>query len=74
MRIIHKGGFPTEERRQNRAVIYSNMIVAFKVLLDIMSAEKMEYEREGTKVGLHPLNATFQRHTLSCQGADYSKY
>lgn len=52
MRIIHAGGFPADERRQNRAVIYSNMIVAFKILLDIMKAEKIDYELEETKVRL----------------------
>jgi hypothetical protein len=50
MRIIHSGGFPEEERRQNRAVIYSNLVVAFKILLDIMEAENIEYEDEKTKV------------------------
>jgi guanine nucleotide-binding protein subunit alpha len=50
MRIIHSGGFPPDERRQNRAVIFSNMIVAFKILLDIMKAENVEFEKEETKV------------------------
>ena len=50
MRIIHAGGFPADERRQNRAVIYSNLIVAFKVILDIMETEGIQFEREETKV------------------------
>jgi guanine nucleotide-binding protein subunit alpha len=50
MRIIHDGGFPLEERRTNRSVIYSNMIVAFKVLLDIMRTEEINFEREETEV------------------------
>ncbi|KAL9111771.1 MAG: hypothetical protein Q9227_003830 [Pyrenula ochraceoflavens] len=49
MRIIHSGGFSMDEKQQNRAVIYSNMIVAFKVLLDIMSKEGFEFEQEKTK-------------------------
>ncbi|KAL2008307.1 hypothetical protein VTN00DRAFT_8289 [Thermoascus crustaceus] len=49
MRIIHAGGFPEDERRQNRAVIYSNIIVAFKVLLDIMRAEEIQFEKEESK-------------------------
>ncbi|EDN08496.1 guanine nucleotide-binding protein alpha-2 subunit [Histoplasma mississippiense (nom. inval.)] len=49
MRIIHSGGFPEDERRQNRAVIYSNMVVAFKVLLDIMKTEQIDFENEETK-------------------------
>lgn len=50
MRIIHKGGFPTDERYQTRAVIYSNLVVAFKVLLDIMNADEIEYAHENTRV------------------------
>jgi guanine nucleotide-binding protein subunit alpha len=50
MRIIHSGGFPEDERRQTRAVIYSNLVIAFKVLLDIMRAEQIDFELENTKV------------------------
>jgi guanine nucleotide-binding protein subunit alpha len=50
MRIIHSGGFPEDERRQTRAVIYSNLVIAFKVLLDIMRAEQIDFEVENTKV------------------------
>ncbi|EER43756.1 small G-protein GPA2 [Histoplasma capsulatum H143] len=32
MRIIHSGGFPEDERRQNRAVIYSNMVPLAELL------------------------------------------
>ncbi|PLB38523.1 guanine nucleotide-binding protein subunit alpha [Aspergillus candidus] len=49
MRIIHSGGFPDEERRQTRAVIYSNLVIAFKVLLDIIRAENIQYESEKTQ-------------------------
>lgn len=50
MRLIHAGGFPDDERRQTRAVIYSNIVVAFKILLDIMQAENIDFEDEKTKV------------------------
>lgn len=50
MRIIHSRGFPEEERHTTRAVIYSNIVIAFKVLLDIMNAESIEFEHEETKV------------------------
>ena len=50
MRIIHSRGFPEEERHQTRAVIYSNIVIAFKVLLDIMNAENIAFEDEKTKV------------------------
>lgn len=50
MRIIHSGGFPEEERHQTRAVIYSNIVIAFKVLLDIMNAEHIKFQNPKTKV------------------------
>ncbi|KAJ5212067.1 uncharacterized protein N7498_003713 [Penicillium cinerascens] len=50
MRIIHSRGFPEEERHTTRAVIYSNIVIAFKVLLDIMNAENIEFEQEKTKL------------------------
>lgn len=50
MRIIHSGGFPLDERRQHRAVIYSNLVVAFKVTLDIMETQQIQFERESSKV------------------------
>ncbi|KAL4870982.1 hypothetical protein BDV12DRAFT_41335 [Aspergillus spectabilis] len=49
MRIIHSGGFPEDERRQTRAVIYSNIVVAYKVLLEIMRTESIDFEHETTR-------------------------
>ncbi|KAJ6005013.1 hypothetical protein N7540_012812 [Penicillium herquei] len=49
MRIIHSRGFPEEERHQTRAVIYSNIVIAFKVLLDIMNAENIDFQNEKTR-------------------------
>lgn len=46
MRIIHSRGFPEEERHQTRAIIYSNIVIAFKVLLEIMNTEGIEFEDE----------------------------
>lgn len=50
MRIMYEGGFSNDERRQTRVIIYSNMVVAFNVLLDIMTAEKIVFETERAKV------------------------
>jgi hypothetical protein len=50
MRIIHSGGFPMDERRQTRAVIYNNIVVAFKVLLEIMESQAIAFENESSKV------------------------
>ncbi|OQD77627.1 hypothetical protein PENDEC_c002G02999 [Penicillium decumbens] len=49
MRIIHSRGFPEEERHNTRAVIYSNIVIAFKVLLDIMNTENIDFEHDETK-------------------------
>jgi guanine nucleotide-binding protein subunit alpha, other len=50
MRIIHSSGFQEDERIQVKAVIYSNVVVAFRVLLEIMQDEKIEFEDEKTRV------------------------
>jgi guanine nucleotide-binding protein subunit alpha len=50
MRIIHTNGFQVDERRQIKAVIYSNIIIAFRVLLEIMQTEDIEFADEKTKV------------------------
>ena len=50
MRIIHTNGFQVDERRQIKAVIYSNMIIAFRVLLEIMQSEEIDFADEKTKV------------------------
>jgi guanine nucleotide-binding protein subunit alpha len=49
MRIIHTNGFHIDERRQIKAVIYSNMIIAFRVLLEIMQTEDIDFAEEKTK-------------------------
>ncbi len=58
MRIIHERGFPDEERRQIRAVIYSNMIIAFRLLLDIMNTEEFGFAVEKTKIYAETVEAT----------------
>jgi guanine nucleotide-binding protein subunit alpha len=50
IRITHSGGFQDGERRGIRALIHSNVIIAFKVLLKIMQGENMQLEDERAKV------------------------
>jgi guanine nucleotide-binding protein subunit alpha, other len=57
MRIIHDGGFPDEEKRQIRAVIYSNMIIAFRLLLEIMNTEGYSFADEKTKIYAETIEA-----------------
>lgn len=58
MRIIHERGFPDEERRQIRAVIYSNMVIAFRLLLEIMNTEEFGFADEKTKIYAETVEAT----------------
>ena len=58
MRIIHERGFPDEERRQVRAVIYSNMVVAYRLLLEIMATEEFAFADEKTKIHAETVEAT----------------
>lgn len=58
MRIIHTNGFQIDERQQIKAVIYSNMIVAFRVLLEIMQTEDIDFADEKTKMHADLLEET----------------
>lgn len=58
MRIIHQRGFPDEEKRQVRAVIFANMIVAFRLLIEIMNSEGFGFQDEKTKFHAEIMEAT----------------
>ncbi|KAL2402344.1 Guanine nucleotide-binding protein alpha-2 subunit [Exophiala dermatitidis] len=49
MRIIHSRGFQDDERVQIRAVIYSNVVIAFRILYEIMQDEKIDFEDEANE-------------------------
>ncbi|KAJ5267334.1 guanine nucleotide binding protein alpha subunit [Penicillium angulare] len=49
MRILYSGGFSEDERCQTRVVIYSSIVIAFKIVLGIMSAENIDFEIERAK-------------------------
>lgn len=44
MRIIYSEGFRLDERKEVRQVIFSNMIVAFKIIAEEMRELGLEYE------------------------------
>ena len=50
MRIIYSGGFQEDERIQVKAVIYSNVVIAFRVLLEIMQEERIAFSDEKTRM------------------------
>ena len=49
MRIMHTNGFQDDEKIQTRAVIYSNVVVACKVLLEIVEANNIPFEHDSTR-------------------------
>ena len=51
MRIIYSEGFHLEERKEVRQVIFSNMIVAFKIIAEEMREIGLEYENSESHVG-----------------------
>lgn len=50
MRIIYAEGFHLEERKEVRQVIFSNMIVAFKIIAEEMRELGVEYENRESYV------------------------
>lgn len=53
MRIIYSEGFHLEERKEVRQVIFSNMVVAFKIIAEEMREIGMDYNFPESHV-LHP--------------------
>lgn len=58
MRILYSSGFQEDEKIQTRSVIYSNIIVACRVLLEIMEEYKIEFGSEATRAAGHLLETT----------------
>ena len=50
MRIIYSEGFRLDERKEVRQVIFSNMIVAFKIIAEEMRELGVNYERPESEV------------------------
>ena len=50
MRIIYSEGFHLDERKEVRQVIFSNMIVAFKIIAEEMRELGVSYERPESEV------------------------
>ena len=44
MRIIYSEGFHVEERKEIRQVIFSNMVVAFKIIAEEMREIGLDYK------------------------------
>ena len=52
MRIIYSEGFRLDERKEVRQVIFSNMIVAFKIIAEEMRELGLEYENDVSPVSI----------------------
>lgn len=50
MRIIYSEGFHIDERKEIRQVVFSNLIVAFKIIAEEMRELGMEYENSASAV------------------------
>ena len=50
MRIIYAEGFHLEERKEVRQVIFSNMIVAFKIIAEEMRELGVDYQNSESHV------------------------
>lgn len=54
MRIIYAEGFRPDERREVRQIIFSNMIVAFKIIAEEMRELGVEYKNQKSQVYFLP--------------------
>ncbi|KIW34553.1 uncharacterized protein PV07_01330 [Cladophialophora immunda] len=65
MRIIHSSGFQDDERVQVKAVIFSNVVIAFRVLYEIMQDEGIDFADERNEAYaeyLENINADVDAH------------
>ena len=51
MRLIYTDGFQEHERKEVRQVIFSNIVVAFKIIAEEMRDLGLQYENRETEVG-----------------------
>ena len=69
MRIIYSEGFHVEERKEVRQVIFSNMVVAFKIIAEEMREIGMDYELPESHVWALASQAT-ERLADSCRNTN----
>lgn len=63
MRVIHAGGFNKAERRQWRAVIFSNLVNAFQVIISAMQDQETDFEDEENMVSFRSTAQPHKSHT-----------
>jgi hypothetical protein len=50
MRLIYAQGFSKAEKEEWRAIIFNNLLTAFRVILDAMEDTGIEFEHESNNV------------------------
>lgn len=56
MRLIHAGGFTQDDRKQWRAIIFSNLVQAFEVILKAMEDQETPFQNQNNMVSLQTLS------------------
>jgi guanine nucleotide-binding protein subunit alpha len=59
MRLIYAQGFSRSEKDEWRAIIFNNILSAFKVVLDAMEELEIEFDDQFNSVGrIHPISTS----------------
>jgi len=53
MRLLYASGFSRNEREDYRCIIFSNILNAFKILIDAMDQLEIRFEDRGNEVVSH---------------------
>lgn len=65
MKMIYAEGFSQQDRRQWRAVIFTNLVQAFQTVLNAMEEQGVQFESSGNEViQTYPTNAKFVRESV----------
>ena len=56
MRLIYASGFSAAEKGEWRAIIFANILSAFKVILDAMEDMGFEFDNKANEVSISPLH------------------
>lgn len=65
MRLIYASGFSPAEKGEWRAIIFANILSAFKVIIDAMDDMSLEFENKTNEVSKKPPLQTTRNNTRS---------
>jgi guanine nucleotide-binding protein subunit alpha, other len=73
MRLIYAQGFSRSEKEEWRAIIFNNILCAFKVILDAMEELGIEFSNKGNDVSaMFRLKRPVSVHQFKCLDPPYS--